>query len=76
MLCPILYIKNFDEAISADPKMRVKDDYVLNKAEYPKNVTAVKSIILNYQPNYSRQYQYQGSGNQLMSNQCGKTGDY
>ena len=50
---------------------------MLNKAEYPRKVTTVKSIILNYQPNYNsnRNSQSNGARNQIMFAQCGKTGD-
>ena len=54
--------------------MRVKNDYFLNKVEYPKTVTAVQSLLLNCQPNYSRKYQSQGSNNRLIFNQCEKLG--
>ena len=50
-------------------------DYVQNKAEYPKTVTSVRSLIINYQHNSTRQYQSQGAANQLMFTQRGKTGD-
>ena len=51
MLCAILYLENSDKARFADLKKRVENDYVLNKAEYPRKVTAVQSLLLNYQPN-------------------------
>ena len=50
-------------------------DYVLNKAEYPKTVTSVRSLIINYQHNSTRQYQSQGAVNPLMFTQRGKTED-
>ena len=50
---------------------------MLNKAEYPRTVTAVQSLLLNYQPNYKshRNYQSNGVSNQLMFVQRGKNGD-
>ena len=50
---------------------------MLNKAEYPRTVTAVHSLIINYQPNYNshRNSQSNGVSNQLMFAQRGKTGD-
>ena len=77
MLCAILYMDKSDKARFADLKKRVKNDYVMNKAEYPRTVTAVQSLILNYQPNYNsnRNYQSNGVSNQLMFAQRGKTGD-
>ena len=33
MLCAILYLENSDKARFADLKKRIKNDYVLNKAE-------------------------------------------
>ena len=57
MLFFILYFKNSDKAIFADLNNNcVKNDFVLNKAEYPNTFTVVKSLLLKYQPNYSRQY--------------------
>ena len=35
------------------PKKCVENEYLLNKAEYPRMVTAVQSLLLNYQPNYN-----------------------
>ena len=55
MLCAIIYLENSDKARFAELKKRVKNDYVLNKAEYPRTVTAVQSLLLNYQPNYNSQ---------------------
>ena len=52
MICAILYIDNSDKSRFADLKMRVENDYVPNKAEYPRTVTAVQSVLLNNQPNY------------------------
>ena len=77
MLCGILYLENSDKARFADLKKRIENDYVLNKAEYPKTVTAVQSLLLNYQPNYNshRNSQSNGVRNQIMFAQCGKTGD-
>ena len=77
MLWAILYLEKSDKANFADLKKRVKNDYVMNKAEYPRTVTAVQVILLKYQPNYSsnRNYQSNGVRNQLMFAQHGKTGD-
>ena len=76
MLCSILYLENSDKARFADLKKRIKNDYVLNKAEYPRMVTAVQSILLNYQPNYNSHINSQSNGisNQLMFVHRGKTG--
>ena len=77
MLCAILYLENSDKARFADPKKRIENDYVLNKAEYPRTVTTVQSILLNYQPNYNSHINFQSNGvsNQLVFGQHGKTGD-
>ena len=50
---------------------------MLNKAEYPRTVTAVQSLLLNYQPNYNsnRNSQSNGVRNQLMFAQRRKIGD-
>ena len=53
MLCAILYLENSDKARFSDLKKRIENDYVLNKAEYPRTVTAVQSILLKYQPTYN-----------------------
>ena len=49
----------------------------MKKAEYPKIVTVVHNLLLNYQPNYNsnRKSQSQGVGNQLVFTQPGNTGD-
>ena len=52
ILCKILYLENSDKARFAGLKKRIENDYFLNKAEYPRTVTAVQSLFLNYQPNY------------------------
>ena len=46
----------------------------LNKAGYPRTVTEVHSLLLNYQPTYkyNRKYQYQGVTNQLMFTHSGR----
>ena len=77
MLCTILYLENSDKARFSDLKKRVKNDYVLNKSEYLRMVTAVQILLLNYQPNYNsnRNYQYNKFRNLLMFAQLGKTGD-
>ena len=41
MLCTILYLENPDKARFANLKKRIENDYVLNKAEYPRKATAV-----------------------------------
>ena len=76
MLCAILYLENSDRARFADLKKRVENDYVLNKAEYPRTVTTVQSLLLNYQPNYNshRTSQSNWVSNQLMLAHRGKTG--
>ena len=50
---------------------------MLNKAEYPRTVNSVQSLLLNYQPNYNSNgnFEYNGVSNQIMFSQCGKTGD-
>ena len=77
MLCTILYLENSDKARFADLKKRVENDHVMKKAEYQRTVTAVQSLILNYQPNYNsnRNSQSNGVSNHLMFAQRGKTGD-
>ena len=49
----------------------------MKKAEYPGTVTAVQSILLNYQPNYNSHINSQSNrvSNQLMFAQRGKTWD-
>ena len=49
----------------------------MNKADYPRAVTAVQRILLKYQPNYNsnRKYQSNGVRNKLMFAQRGKNGD-
>ena len=68
MLCAIFYLKISDEDRFASLKENVENDYVLNKAEYSRNITGVQSLFLNYQNNYNyiRQFQYQGVSNQHM----------
>ena len=77
MLCTIVYLEKSDKSRFANIKKRIKNDYVMNKVEYPNTVTAVKSLLLNYQPNYnsSRKSQYQVAGSQQMFPQRGKTWD-
>ena len=77
MLCTILYMENSDNARFADLKKCIENDYVLIKAEYPRTVTAVQSLLLNYQHNYNshRNSQSNGVSNQLMFAQHRKTGD-
>ena len=45
MICAILYLENSDKSRFADLKKRVENDYVLNKAEYPRTVTSVQSLL-------------------------------
>ena len=52
ILCKILYIDNSDKFRFSDLKKCVENNYVLNKAEKPRTVTAVESLLLNYKPNY------------------------
>ena len=49
----------------------------MNKAEYPRLVTAVQSLLLKYQPNYNsdRNSQSNGVRNQLVFAQRRKTED-
>ena len=77
MLCAIIYLENSEKARFSDLKKRVENDYVLNKAEYPKTVTAVYSLLLNYKPNYksNRNPQSNRVSKQLMFAQHGKNGD-
>ena len=53
ILCEILYIENSDKVRFSDLKNRVENDYVLNKAYYPRTVTTVQSLLLKYQHNYN-----------------------
>ena len=53
ILCAILYLESLDKARFDELKKHVDDYFVLNKVEYTRTVTAVKSILLNYQPNYN-----------------------
>ena len=77
MLCAVLYLENSDKARFSDLKKRVENDNLMNKGEYPRTVTAVHSLLLNYQPNYNsnRNPQSNRVSNQLMFLQSGKTGD-
>ena len=77
MLCTILYLEISDKSKFADLKKSIENDYVLNKAEYPRTVTAVQMLLLNYQPKYNshRNSQSNGVRNQLIFAQRGKTGD-
>ena len=45
MLCIILYHGNSDKCRFSDLNKRVNNYYVLNKAEYTSNVTAVQSLL-------------------------------
>ena len=77
MLCAILNLENSDKARFSDLKKRIENYHVLRKAEYPRTVTAVHSLLLNYQPKYNshRNSQSNGVSNQLMFAQRGKTGE-
>ena len=77
MLCAILYLEKSDKDRFDDLKKRVENNYLLNKTEYPRTVTAVNNILLNYQPNcnYNRNPQSNRVINQLMFLQRGKTGE-
>ena len=68
---------NSDKARFSDLKKCIENDYVLNKAEYPRTTNALQSLLLNYQPNYysHRNSQSNGVNNQLMFAQRGKTGE-
>ena len=54
-------MENSDKASFSDLKKRVENGDVMNKAEYPRTVTAVHSLILNYQPNYNSYRNYQSN---------------
>ena len=75
MLCEILYIDNSDKSRFAELKRRVENHYVLNKAEYPRKVTAVQILVLNYQPNSNsnRNFESNRVRKQIMFAQRGKT---
>ena len=49
---------------------------MLKKAEYPRTVNVVQILLLNYQPNYNSNgnYQFNGVSNHLMFAQCRKLG--
>ena len=59
MIYDIIYLENSDKYRISDLKKCVENDYVFNKAEYPRTVTAVHIILLNYKPNYKYNRQYQ-----------------
>ena len=77
IICAILYLEKPEKSRFADLKKRVENDYVMSNAEYPRTVTAVQSLLLNYQPNYNYNINYQSNEirNQLMFAQRGKNGD-
>ena len=77
MLCAILYFESSDKSRFSDLKKRFGDYYELKKAEYPRTVTAVQSLMLNFQPNYNFNVNSQSNGvsNHLTFVQRGKTGD-
>ena len=68
--------KKSDKARLANLRKRVENDYVQNKVEYLRTVTASQIILLNYQPDYNSNINSQSNGfsNQLMFAQRGKTG--
>ena len=47
MLCAILYLETSNKSRCDELKKCVKNYYVLKKAEYPKTVTSVQSLLLN-----------------------------
>ena len=57
-------------------KKRIENDYMLDKAEYQRTVTASQSLLLNYQHNYNSHINSQSNGvsNQIMFAQHGETG--
>ena len=61
----------------SDLKKRVENIYILNKAEYPRYVTTLQILPLNYQPNHNsnRQSKSKNFSIQVMFAQRGKTGD-
>ena len=75
MLCEILYLDKSDKDRFVDLRKRIENYYVFNKAEYPRTVTAVQSILLNYQTNYNSNKNSQSNrvSKQLMFSQRGKT---
>ena len=77
MLYEILYMENSGKARFSDLKKSVENYYVPNKAEFPRTVTAVQSLLLNYQPYYNsdRNSQLNRARNQIIFVQRGKTGD-
>ena len=77
MLFAIQYIENSDKYRFYDLKKRVENDYVMNKAEHPRTVITVQSILLNYQTNYKSNGNTETNGvsNQIMFAQRGKNGD-
>ena len=62
ILCAILYLENSDKARFANLKKRVENYYVLNKAEYTSTVIVLQSLLLNYQPNYNYNINFQSNG--------------
>ena len=77
ILCTIMYLENSDKSRYDYQKKRVENYYVLNKSEYPRTLTEVYSLHLNYQNNYNSNgnSQYNKFSNQIMFAQRGKTGD-
>ena len=68
MLCAILYLENSDKAIFLKLNKRIENYYILNNVEYPRTVTSVQSLLLNFRLNYNshRQSQSNGVRNQLI----------
>ena len=75
MFCAILYLEHSDKARFAYLKRRVENDYVLNRSEYPRAVTAVQILLVNFQYNYNSNINsHNGVSIHLMFAQRGKTG--
>ena len=77
MIWAILYFENSDIVMFDVLKESVKNNYVLNKEEYPMTVTIVQRLLLNYELNYNSdgKFQSQGFRNQCMLAQSGENGD-
>ena len=75
MILAIIYLENSYTARFADLKKHVENDYIMNKAEYPRTVTSVQSLLLKYQYNYksNRNSQSNRVRNQLMFGKLRKT---
>ena len=77
MFYAILYLENSDKYRFADLKKFVENYYVPNKADYPKTVTIVQSLPLNYKIDYNSNRNYQSNvvSNQIRFAQHGKNED-